>query len=348
MLRRGALAIVVAIIGSCCSEADDAARLLDETRSHHHAAIEAIHSLYCKHTFKCEYSNGRVEVTPQSEYWRSANLVRAKWRTEDSWCDIVIKDLEVESLCKFSGKTKPIVTIRRDEGSALGMADPWLNALFVFFGEPNPSELPGGFDKLLIGHKIQRVENVVRGEEDFNVIELKIGSSIREYSFDRHRNYLIRKVATSAGSDSSTSEVVRFTEAAPGIYFPEIVILKVFSKGALDQTRASTFADIRVNMPIPDAGFRLEYPPSTEVHDLIRGKQFTTDGSGQIAGEGTDLAVPPPTVSSRESGPPRAQTTTEASSWLSWILPVSVCLLLVGACFWCSKRLRMRLGPHQG
>ena len=337
------VAALVFILGTTpCAFSDAQSDAIREVIARHRAAIESIHTLYCMHWGKHEYADGRVSATPTSEYWRKGETVRCKWRTNDSWCDVLIKDQKVISLCKGKANPKPVIAIRPFEGSALGMADPWYNALFLFYGEASQEGRPVWpvpFESLFERYGLKRIEKVASGEGETVVARLKIGKSERSYWFSPRHNFLIKKVEAKADGRSTICEVPSFKEVAPGVFFPELKVSKSYDvDGKLDRTTA-TFADIRANMPLANEIFALNLSPHTEVHDFIQGKKFGTDATGRVTGAGVDLPTPPPLSASGKPIVSRTETKSEPGSWIDWILPASLSVLAVaGGAWWVQRR----------
>jgi hypothetical protein len=287
---------------------------------------------------KDENADGKVTVNGPREYWRAGGAIRAKWRDSGHGFELVIKDDRVVSLSRADGNAAMMGSIRPDQGSPLGIADPWRNAMCTFFGDSSariPRPLP--FEGLLVGHKVRGAERVRDGQDEAIVVQLQIGQSAREYWFDPRRNYRIKKVVSVYGSSTATSEVVSFKAATPGVFFPESVVTKSLVGGVLKSTRTATFSDIRINAPISDDMFRLNFPPNTEVHDLIQGKKFIADSAGKLSGAGVALASPPPPDYYGRPMVPHTETSSETAHWTTWVLPVSLGVLAVGIVAWVVK-----------
>jgi hypothetical protein len=343
MDRRLIGVIVATVVGAHGVRAQGTAEIVEEVRSRHQAGIEAIHTLSCKLTVKEEHPDGRVTVNGTREYWRAGSAVRAKWRDGDHRLECLIKDERVVSVSRTDGKAAITGSIGRDEGSPLGIADPWHNAMFTFFGESAgriPRPMP--FEGLLAASKVRKAERVGDGKSEAIVAELAIGPSTRQYWFDPGRNYLINKVVSTYGSSTTTSEVVSFKEAVPGVFFPESVMTKSMVGGIVKSTRTATFSDIRINAPIPDDMFVLNFPPKTEVHDLIQGKKFTADAAGRLSGTGVALASPPSPDFYGRPMVPHTATSSETAHWTTWVLPASLGILAVGVGAWMVNWWRTR------
>jgi hypothetical protein len=333
--------MLVLTVSARPARAQDPPDLLDDVVSRHRAAVESIRSFSCKHTVKEEYADGRVTVTAPGEYWRAGDDVRAKWRTGDKWCDGLISDMRVVTLSGAVGRKATAASIAPDRGTALGVADPWVNAPFVFFAAPGKATRPMAFWDLLLQHEAKGAKRVREGQEEAVVVEVEISPSIREYWFDPRHNYLIKKVVARSDQSSATSEVVRFKEAAPGVFFPEAVVLKSYRAGNLLSTRTTTFSDVRVNAPMPDRMFRLDLPANTEVHDLIQGKKYVTDAAGRPTGAGEDLPhPPPPRAPAAQPRIPRPETKSEPTHWTELVLPASLGILAIGVGAWVIQRWR--------
>jgi hypothetical protein len=338
--------ILVGAVSAGLALAQELPDLLDNARSRHRAAIEAIHTFYCKYSVKEEFADGRITLRAPCEYWRAGDAFRAKWRAGDKWCDAVVNEMRVVTLSGEPGRAATDVSISPDGGMALGVADPWVNAMCAFFGAPSTSSHPTSFSDLLGRYKPKRASRVGEGQDETVIVELEIGPSTREYWLDPRRNYLVKKVAAKSDRSSMTSEVVRFKEAEPGVFFPETVVMQSYVAGALQSTRTTAFSDIRINTTLPSGMFRVDLPPNTPVHDLILGKKYVTDAAGRAVGAGEDLPhAPPPRAAAPRPSVPRSETKREPVHWTALVLPASLGILLigVGACVVKSWRARVTL-----
>jgi hypothetical protein len=343
------LFVVVLLFTAVCARfatAQSKSEVLEDVLSRHRAAVETIQTFYCKHTVKYEYIDGRVTVSSPLEYWRAGDAIRAKWQQDaHNWSDTVVKDMRDVTLSRSGENRSPAGNIIPDTGNVGGISNPWSNALFQFMNIDTPATKPVRpvpFSDLVADNKTKRAERVRDGQDEAVVVELEKGRLVREFWFDPRRNYLIKKLVAKSDQGEATWEVVGFKEAAPGVYFPEAMVIKAYKAGALQSTRTATFADIRVNMTIPESTFRLDFPPNIEVHDLIQGKKFITDASGRPSGAGVDLPHPPPPTSPGHPVVPRTVTKSEPTHWTAWVLPASAGILAVGGGAWGVRRWRTR------
>jgi hypothetical protein len=302
----------------------------------HAETVQGIRTLYCKHMVKHEYADGRVTTSAPTEYWRSGENFRAKWAQNGASCDVVVCNLREESICKAAANPKPAISIGNYTGSALGVTDPWENALLIFSPNALPKTLLVPFQELVKRNKVNGVEKVLRGQTEVIVVDLQWETASRRFTLDPRLNFLISRIESSTAKSRSVVDVQKSKEVAPGIFFPETIVTKSFNKDDLIVTKTATFSEIRVNAPIPDSTFRLTYPPNAQVNDYLQNKQFTTDAAGRIAGPGTEIPKPPP-LKSTSSGM-RTETKTEPTNWSALVMPISGGILTTGVGLWGAKR----------
>lgn len=342
MRKRSALLVILAILHPAARGAETDEDVLQEALLKHRAALDAIQTLTCTLVVHDESTSGNVLKTG-CQYWRRGDMIRAKWRKEGVATEILIREMRVVRLGTAigpDGLAKPMVGIEHDRGIALGLADPWITGLFCFLGEAGGSIEPMSFEQLATRFRARKTVKIHEGGQNAIIVELLVGNSTREYSFDARHNYLVSKVISTFPKGSAISEVKSFYEGSPGVFFPKEVLVKTFVDGHVQATRTATFSDIKINTAIPDQVFQVELPGNAEVHDLIAGKKYITDATGRPAGPRTDLGLPPPPG----KGPvqARAPTTSEPIQWTTWVLPGSLVILLIAGARWSIRRLRQR------
>lgn len=318
--------------------------LIEDVRLRHRAAINAIRSLSCTLAVRNEV-DGKLS-TMNCQYWRSGETIRARKRFGNSWCDILVRDMKVTRICPATGAggtPKKVIDIHRDNGMYLGLADPWINALFCFSGETGQKVEAFTFEELADRFKVNDARRVTEGRYDKIVVELQFAKSTREYWFDGGRNYLVSRVVSKWPNGSGTNEVMAFNEGKDGVSFPSVVVTKSFVDGNLQSERTATFSDLQINGSIPAQLFRVDLPANSDVFDQIVGKKFVTDSNGVPTGPGTALDFAPPPGSG--PGQSRTATISEPTDWMIWILPASLAVLLTAGLVWMIRRRRQPNNP---
>lgn len=300
--------------------------LLEEVRHGNQAALQSIHTFYCR--IAVAYEPKAQVPPPAGEYWRSLDTVRVRWHLGNQKFESILKDSRVWTL----GGADNAAAVGRYDGSPLGMCDAWRLGLFTL---PAHEKIAvATFNELLDQpHELQGVERRTENGAEFVVIKISHARARQELWFERGVNFLIRKdVATWPTGQRSESEVMRFTEVAPGVFFPEEVETRSFSAdGKLLRTQRNLFSNFRVNQPLPPESFRVRFSPGTELQDLIAGKRYKVDENGTPIGSPSDL----PQVAPLSAGvTPRTETREEPRPWTRWILWPSVGMVLAGGGLW--------------
>ena len=143
----------------------------------------------------------------------------------------------------------------------LGQCDVWALSLLTFLSPQ------GGWvtlDELMNGqYKVNAVKRRTEGDRELIYINLENEKKRLEIWFDPQVNYLARKMYITSLTRVKTrgeSEVVRFKEAEPGIYFPEQVETRGYHENNLTGITTKTFSDIRINQPLRSGVFQLAIP----------------------------------------------------------------------------------------
>lgn len=176
--------------------------------------------------------------------------------------------------------------------------------------------------------------------------------------FDPKVKYLAcRLVGTYSGfgdlpKSRRESQVLKFMEPVPGIFFPAEAETKFFAGDKLTQHEVVTFSDVRINQPLPADIFELPIPANATVMDQIQDRQYKTDANGKETGPSEPLpkgmpAMPamPAKGSDSEIKPTPAvilqtPTKTEPQSKTRWILYGLLSVLAVCGAIWYVRRLR--------
>jgi hypothetical protein len=160
-------------------------------------------------------------------------------------------------------------------------------------------------------------------------------------SLDPSANYLIRRLQLTCTTKSDKrrvrrdTEVTRFVEAAPGVFFPDLVEFRVDINGQRTYTDSVRITDLRINQPIAPGKLRLAYDQGVRVLDSIRGSEYQVDADGRrITPEirQPKANLPPAITPSNGSKTvvPRTETKEEPRSAVRWILPSSLIVLSAG------------------
>ena len=222
-----AAAILLCATVSCCS-ADDLA--LDAAKRNR-SAVESIHSLSCRVTKSSFGKDGdSLAPSPEVQYWRSGTNFRALSKLGDQWSDMLVKGLQLWGTANHPPRAEITGTIAAYQGLPILEGDPWLETLVMFMGDINKGKpLPIFFADIL---EVKGVKVTARQErkagKEWTVIEgiSPGGRSRGEYWVDPSVNHLIsRNVLTPGTPDElvATTEVERFSEVAPGVFFPTLV-----------------------------------------------------------------------------------------------------------------------------
>jgi hypothetical protein len=122
------------------------------------------------------------------------------------------------------------------------------------------------------------------------------------------------------------SKVARFTEVAPAIFFPEQVERRHYNGNKLLTTTVISFSEVRVNEPMSNDTFDLQFPPGCLVQDAIRGNRYIAGAGGARLDESP---LPASAPSPSPLSPGGGVTTKESDSWSTWLLPAGVILIAV-------------------
>jgi hypothetical protein len=318
--------------------------LLNEVQTRNRTALESIHTIYCRVSIKA--SPQGPFPPPSGEYWRSADVARARFIFNGVVHDSVYRENRVLTLSapsKEGARLRVSASLAAYDGFPLGLCDPWSLGLLTFSVE---SRGPLRFDELAgTAFQVRQIQRETEGGHEVVVVDLRHPKATHKLVFDPRVNYLLRKQTSLPVDDASgkgftqTAEVLNFYEEA-GVFFPQRIRFQTYEGDKLRSMREVVLADIRINHPLAPETFRLKLPAGGEFHDLIQGKVFTVDANGQVNGAGRDLPIPPPPAGA-SSG---RETSSEPVSWTAWLLPISVVVLLLAGCMWLAGRYRRRSG----
>lgn len=319
--------------------ADD---LLEEVRAGNKSSLESIRTLFCRVT-KSSPTAMRVRLPTTVEYWWAAGSSRVVLPAGERFSESVIYDLTMKTLSRrptTSGQQQDhvlIVPVEPDQPNS--EFDPWGCGLLKLWG---PKGCPLTLDEILKRpHKLRGgVERETADGRESMVVNLSMELQPDVFGdfriwFDPQTNYLARKLTLNLSGSASKlpareSEVLRFVEVAPAVYFPEHVETRFHKDGQLTHHDVVTFSEIRVNAPLPPNIFEFAIPPGATVLDKIQDKEYSVDAKGNPVGPGRPLAK----VAPLPLGAVAAATTHEPQPLTHWILPASVVALLVTGGFW--------------
>jgi hypothetical protein len=98
---------------------------------------------------------------------------------------------------------------------------------------------------------------------------------------------------------------------------------------------------ISINQPLPADIFRLRYPNGIFLTDSIRGTSYRVDPEGNpLSGEVPLGRNPPPSTVESAKPEHNSETTEEPRPWSRWIIPISICLILVGLALAVRRRMK--------
>jgi hypothetical protein len=338
-MRVGLYSICVSLFLGVVSEAHAGPTLLEEVRNGNRAALESIHTFYCQVVVTYE-PKPQIPV-PAGEYWRSLDAVRVRWHQGEKRFDSILRDSKVWNLAVAPGANEhsaPGGALVRYDGSPLGPCDAWALGLLTL---PAQEKIAYAcFDDLLNqAHDLQQVESRVENGTEFIIVKITHARAQEEIWFEHGSNYLARKLfITWPNKQRSESQVVRFAEVAPAIFFPKQVETRSYSAdGKFLHRREVAFSGFKVNQPFPEETFKVHFPRGAQLDDLIAGKRYTVDENGNPISPSSDL----PKVAPLSAGAaPRTETRVEPQSWTRWILWLSLGILGTGGGLWLVRRWR--------
>lgn len=320
--------------------------VLKEVRATNRASVQSIRTFYCRISIS---SNPEPAIRlPSGEHWRSHEAARSKWSSEvpKGVFECVLRNGVVSALvpqARNQGEPRLVGTIVPHAHHPLGPCDPWVHGKLVLPG-PEPASV-FTFDELLAKpHRIHRVKRERDDAAECVVVDFEHRLSRFEVWFDRNVGCLIRKVTQTpvpgSGDDTTwkaESRVTRFVEAAQGVYFPAEVEFKYFRGEKQMYVQRISFAELRVNQPLPKTAFTLQFPAGTVILDEVKGKRYRTGADGLPAGAMQELVRGKVLPKGEES---RTETKHEPTSWISWVLPASIVALALAACIKLVSRHR--------
>ncbi|MBC7853064.1 MAG: hypothetical protein IAF94_06485 [Pirellulaceae bacterium] len=334
--------------------------LLEEVRAGNKAAIESIRTLSCRMTVASPISKLGPVTPTTADYWSSMDSWRLRSPGGDAAypAETVKHNFTIRTMYHRRSEASKVLYIERATPDEMAHRFNVHGRGLLTLCGPAYSALP--LEKLLLAeHKIRQITRQRHQGHECIVLRIWVPltpeqSGEYEIWFDTEVNYLACKLIgdftrTTRGKSRRESQVLRFTEAAPGIYFPVEADTKFYRDGKVTHHDVVTFSEIRVNEPLPPDIFDLPIPPSSTVVDHIQDRHYKVDANGKVVGEerpvdklmplGVASVVPP---ASPDGSPAVAQlaTTTEPQPVTRWIMYGFLALLTVTGGIWYFRRLR--------
>jgi hypothetical protein len=279
---------MVAIASAClyilfALPAINAQNLLQETQENHRQAVESVITCNCKInvTFDPVPSIGEFS----GRYSRKNKMVRCDSNSRTTKDSTVIKDSKSVSL-----NTYPFPVTGSETSGSISSSDvsmgcsAYAHGLIEFFGSQNWAE---SLDELLAKpHQIDSIAKVSVEQENYVRLQLTHSRARLVLYFSPKHNYLVKKLELYVAPDkkeyviSGIHEVLEFTEAKPGIFFPTRIETVAYGNDDKKTIKKVLISDLVVNEPISDDVFQIRFPPGILVTDTIQGKLFRTDAQG--------------------------------------------------------------------
>jgi hypothetical protein len=327
--------------GEAFANSDD---LVNDVVAKNRTAVESIQTFFCRYS-KAKYgADGKLKTQlPEVDYWRRGTTFRSRWKRGEDVSDSIVTGLRQQTSTSDSLKKAMGGIVTSYKGLPFPEGDPWLDTLVLFIGDRKKSPMPVFFAELVNAPNIKAsAKQVIDQGKEFAAVEMTSldQSSKMTVWFDPRANYMVSRRILSIVEKGkpfvATTQVERFTEAAPGVYFPANVTHTTQTDGRVMHREVSVIKDARANHGLPEDTFQLGFQPGTAVQDLIEGKRYTVGPDGRSKEGIKDLAI---------SGPPlgftqRTETKSEPISITSWLLPLSLLLLATGGGLWLIRRLR--------
>ena len=335
--------LLFAFTNDCRAQPREMQDTLSFVKTAHRASREQIRTSYCR--VKFEITTGKISQTCVSEYWHTGDANRLKAIENGQTIDYVIKDSVRQSIVQRENNKTNLVAGNRDSlpGRYVHRGDAWVRGLLVLNLPESGRSVP--FETFVdLASKVEGVTK--RTEQGREVLEVSLRfdpSNNRqrtwrvEIQFDPSLNYLVRKISHSiigGPQFTRTEEVVQFKDCGQGIFFPEHIVGTSQTGEDNNGKSDSVLSDIRVNLPIGDEAFKLQFPKGTILTDSIRGTYYRVDADGTPLTKERELkARPSPSNSSDDSSQPVyvAETKEEPKPWFSsWLPWVSGALIVIG------------------
>lgn len=319
---------------------------LEEILMAHKAEVGAIKTVACK----VQLDIRRPEDDPKKlfqfckgDYFSSPDTIRARGVEETGSFDFI-----------WNNSVRKMITTIGDHSQANRMkigsrffhrCDPWFLGLLAV-------NLPGTIDRLPLGELLLKAEAPPKADfkkidkKLFYVISIRFGKlaglkngaeTTLEIHLDPSNNYLVRKANVAFVNGSRREEeVIQFKEYQPGHYFPEKVVSKSINQaGKVTATIESVFSNIQINQPLPEDSFQFQFPPGILMNDHLTNSKYQADEEGNplsdpIHQPKENLVFPKKETKNPEPIKPLYPTKEEPVSWINWIFPGSLLIVVVG------------------
>jgi hypothetical protein len=284
-------------------------------------------------------------------------MARAEVSDSGEVFDYIWKDSvrEAVSLRTLNGAQEGAASRSRLASRHSGRCEPWIRGLLVL-NIPNTIDfIP--FEQLVQAGRFRNAERRRDGDREMVLIELAFDPPddkssttwVVEVYFDPNANYLIRKTVYQGSGTRTTirriEEVLEFEEFASGLYFPKRIVGENSTDRGNHGKTTAVVSDIRLNQPVPESTFRLQYPNGIFMSDMIRGVRYRIDANGKAITkeEAIEKTLLPPGVSDSTG----TETQQEPRSLTRLILPIGLGVFALGAVIVIFKRIRYRNAANE-
>lgn len=207
------------------------------------AAVESIHTLHCKVT----YTNAQWDI-PSGEYWRSGNMERVYFVHKGHENRGVVRDGLVKYTVRQDISDSPNMkgskevqesleggryywhgALERHDGQSRFLFEPWLSARCSMSDGGKSGNV--SYAQFFTNHKsrLESVKSVKFGASTKSVVEVRFPTATCRYYFDPRANYMAcgsEYISDNADGDRSLVGILSHKEYAPGVFFPEKVVIK--------------------------------------------------------------------------------------------------------------------------
>lgn len=317
------------------SESDE---FLKKARVDRRGALAPIQRFSC--TYLIEETIPTKKVFAKGTYLRSGNVVRIKEGKEGSKTeDLLIRNGQAKRVGRsWQGENIQFFATLETEKKWFIWGDVWQRMMLDL---TNPEGERESYDSFL--ERIQKAARVspekLQGRDCVKIeVEEKTKEGFTKVMMvwlDAGHHYMVRRIESydiSDPRDRNISEVLEFSEIAPGITFPIKVRVEAIRKGKNTATYETQLADIQVNPTISEKEFRLpQIPPGTHLEDSIHGKSGTIGPDWNFAGptKARTSAITLPAKSQPPVDLNGRQSLSEPWSTSWYVLAGSLALLLV-------------------
>lgn len=315
----------------------------------HRASVELIHSWSCGYKVLDHGKAGQVFQT--GEVWSSpsgfrmrtrfqpgANMYGLDYRIDDEWQladrHVSVMEESVTGKITKSASVHPPSSVPDDMRGRIHLTFRCRDARYV------------GLDELFK----TKTQLILYKPHDSGANNLAVLDMIRdgiryELSFDPRANFLVKNLVQeywpkpdgAPSRERVESSVSRFEEVAPAVYFPVVLRLAVAANGKRVLDHEYQLTNVRVNHPIPDSGFRPQYPAGTEIVNAVTQTiDRATDNGGTTPTPGKIISPHRPVTSPVGSAVTR-QTTDETDPIVNAIRWTSFILILIGMSLWAYR-----------